>query len=212
MENLSNADLHRESKTEKAKRFVFGIAVGIAAVLLIDTVWLLAIPGWGGLWIIWTAPLHFIIGAVAGILLAWRRWMYKTAWWVTALFVILVWPLCIAAPIKIRSLQFSWIAAHVIPTYPGAERTQMTKKLYGGDNPPRVRIELRSYAPSQKIIRYYQEELVRRGWKELPPKVISDLTYYRFEKSSRSLDIVTEGHGIYIDWTPVCNGWPTCEH
>jgi hypothetical protein len=168
-------------RKNRTKRRAFGVVLGIVVALLLDSILLemnlhlllLRSPlGILGLPILLVLAVGVLIGLVmvgiaVGFWAAEKQWVPPVAWWVTVL-VAVIGSLSVWGPVAIRILHLYLIVPGEIPVYPAAEGVQTVVRPLALLGPANVEVTFRTKASYQEIVQFYQDELIRRGWKDGP--------------------------------------------
>ena len=146
-----------------------GIVLGIGAGLLLDSILFVMVDVFAVLasftsGLLLTVPV--VIGIMVGRRVALNRWLPEVPWAVIAVVAVVGWPLCIYAPVRIRTSNLQWIASKEAPIYPNADKVETYVGGYGGTKEGSyARIVLRTSAAREDIEQFYDGEMIRRGWK-----------------------------------------------
>lgn len=184
------------SISNRSRRVAFGAVIGVGIGLLVDSVLLVPTSVYF-LMAIWPVILPPVLGMGIGALLGWKGWMPCFSWPVSLLRGIALWVLCVWIPVKIRAWQFNSLAYREIPAYPGAKLIRSYIQPYMADGGSDVHLEFCFGANTNEVLRFYQNEFVRRGWIEFPKKSAGNIEpydWYPFSKRSRYLSLyICEG-------------------
>ena len=180
-----------KSDSNRPKRIAFGAAIGVGVGLLVDSA-LLVPTSIYFLVFVWPVIVPPMLGLAVGALLGWVGWMPSASWRVSLFGSIVLWALCVWIPVKIRAWQFNTLAHREIPVFPGARLTRSYIEPYMADGGSEVHLEFCVGATTNEVLKFYQNELVHRGWTGFPKKTVGGIgpyDWYPFSKRGRYLSL-----------------------
>ena len=190
--------------SHRSRRIAFGVMVGVAMGLLVDSVVVVPTSIWF-LTMIFPVVLPPLLGGILGLVLGWLGHIPAVSLKATLLATIPLWFLCIWAPVQVRVWQFRALADHQIPVFPGATLTSRIVQPWLADGGSSVYLEFCVKADTNEILKFYRSEFVQRGWKEFPKKSAGNIEpwdWYPFSKNGRYLSLYVAKGCSWPDYRP----------
>jgi len=150
-------------RNKNEMQIAFGVILGIAVGLFIDSIILLKFGGWM-LVFVFPVILPVLLSALFFGLLGWKRALFNPPQAAILLMIAIGWPLCLMGPIFISQASLISEAGMYIPLYPDSEKKATRVAAIAGDGKPHIELAYSVRAPYSIVVDYYLRELPAKGW------------------------------------------------
>ncbi len=148
----------------KLRQTIFGIVLGIAVGLLIDSILLLASSAWLIVFII-PVVIPVIAGAAGFGILGKGGYLRVSSWLSILLVIVIAWPLCLLGPIWWKEAELKSGVSRELPVYAGSQKISTNVVPIGGDGKPWIGVDFSVKANYLEVMDFYRRELPKKGWK-----------------------------------------------
>ena len=174
----------------KTKQVILGAIIGLAVGLLLDGLLLINSSAWL-ISFLFPVILPPLVTTVIGLVLGWKRRIPALPWHAIIFIALVSLPAGFWGPTKVQEWRFRRFV-DALPHYGGSERRIKEISVLGGDDPPRISVEIQTkHVDCDHLIRFYRDYLVNTGWTELEPQqVYKRDIWYKFRKGNYTANLI----------------------
>jgi len=183
------------------RRGVLGAAIGVGVGILVVTLAVIVTTGWLLAFIV-PEVLALTTGATTGFVIGWkldRRRARLRRFWLWLAIATFSWPLCALVPLWAREVQIRWMIAREIPQHPACTLVERTITTFAFDNNPGYLLRFTCSESPGAMLKFYHEDLPKRGWEILPVVKQNDYLVHQFRKPGRMLTVISWRGSYYPD-------------